>query len=108
MPASCLYVDEADSSSHKENFPMFLTYLSPVELKVKMTFFGIANLNGKTAAQVMDAVNQFFLAKNIKLDKIFFSVLDGTNAMSGKKNGLQRIRNFLPFKMYILIVATTD
>ena len=36
----------------------------------------------------MDAVNQFFLAKNIKLDKIPFSVLDGTNAMSVENNGL--------------------
>ena len=50
----------------------------------------------------MDIVNQFFLAKNIKLDKILFSVLDGTNAMSGKKNGLQRrIRNFSPFNIHV-------
>ena len=74
---------------------MFLTYLSPVELNVKTTFVDIANLNGKTAAQVMDVVNQFFLDKNIKLDKILFSVLDRFSAMSGKKNGSQRrIRNF--------------
>ena len=74
---------------------MFLTYLSPVELNVKTTFVDIASLNGKTAAQVMDVVNQFFLAKNIKLDKILFSVLDRFSAMSGKKNGSQRrIRNF--------------
>ena len=36
----------------------------------------------------MDVVYQFFLAKNIKLDKILFGVLDGTNVMSGKKNHL--------------------
>ena len=46
------------------------------------------NLNRKTAAQVMDVVYQFFLAKNIKLGKILFGVLDGTNVMSGKKNHL--------------------
>ena len=101
-PFLCLYADEAESSSYKENFSMCLAYLSPVELKVKMNFFGIVNLNGKTAAQVMDVVNQFFLTKNVQLDKILFSVLDGTNAMSGKKNSLQRrIRNFLPFSIYI-------
>ena len=33
-----LYVDEAESSSHKENFTVFLTYLSPVELKLKTSF----------------------------------------------------------------------
>ena len=33
---------------------------------------------------------------------VFFSVLDGTNSMSGKKNGLQRrIRNYSPFNIYI-------
>ena len=98
----CLYAGEAESSSHKENFSMFLTYLPPVELKVKTTFLGIVNLNGKSAAHVMVAVSQFFLAKNIKLDQILFSVLDGNNAMSGKKNGLQRRRrNFSPFNIYI-------
>ena len=60
----CLHADEAESSSHKENFSMLFTHLSPVELKVK-TFFGIVNLNGKTAAQVMDAVNLFFSPFNI-------------------------------------------
>ena len=65
-------------------------------------FFDTVNLNGKTVAQFMDVVNQFFLAKNIKLDKILFSILDGNNAMSGKKNGLQRrIRIFSPFNRYI-------
>ena len=44
---------------------MLFTHLSPVELKVKTTFFGIVNLNGKTAAQVMDAVNLFFSPFNI-------------------------------------------
>ena len=98
----CLYPDEAESSRHKENFSMFLNYLSLVELKVKTTFFGIVNLNRQTAAQVMDIVNQFFLAKNITLDKMLFSVLDGTNTMSGKKNGLERrIRNFSLFNIYI-------
>ena len=81
----CLYADEAESSSDMETFSMVLTYLSPVELKVKTTFFGIVNLNGKTAPQVMDVVNQFFLAKNIKLDKMLLSVLDRTNAMGGKR-----------------------
>ena len=44
---------------------MFLTFLSPVELKVKTTFFSIVNLNGKL---IMDVVNQLFPAKNITQD----------------------------------------
>ena len=42
----------------KGPLPVFFTYgkrlnipsLSPIELKVKTTFFGIVNLNGKSAA----------------------------------------------------------
>ena len=92
-----LYGDEAESSSHKENISIFLTYLSPFELKVQTTFFSIFNLNGKIGAQVMDVVNQFFLAKNIKLDKILFGIIDITNTMTGKKKCLhRRIRTFPP------------
>lgn len=70
---------------------------------MKTDFFGIVNLNGKAAGQVMVLVNHFFPAKNIKLDKIHFSVLDGTNVMSGnKKNNLQRrVIFFSSFNIYI-------
>ena len=67
----CIYADEVESSSHKEKLSMFLTYLSSVKLKV----FCIVNLNRKTAAQIMNVANQFFLAKNIKLDKYFLVFL---------------------------------
>ena len=44
------------------------------------------------AAQVIESVDLFIFARNIKLDKILFCVLlDGP---SGKKDGLQSIRNF--------------
>ena len=50
----------------------------------------------------MDVVNQFLLAKKIKLDNILFSVLDGTNTMTEKRSGLQkRFKNFSPFNIYI-------
>ena len=91
-----------ESFSGKGNFSMFRTYLSPIELQAKMTFFSVVNLNKKTATQVINVVNQFFPAKSIKLDKILSSVLDGSNAMSGEKNGLQRrVSNFSSFNIYI-------
>ena len=50
----------------------------------------------------MDVLKKFLTAKNIDLSKIFFSVLDGTNSMSGKHKGLQRrIRNETPFNIYV-------
>ena len=101
-PFLCLYADEAENSSHKECFSMFVTYFSVNERKVKTSFLGIVNLKGKKAAEVMDVIKQFFEVKNIKVENIFFSVLDGTNAMSGKKSGLQRrIRHYSTFNIFI-------
>ena len=94
-----LYADEAENSSHKECFAMFVTYYAN---KAVTSFLGILNLKRKTAAEIMDVIKNFFLAKSVKLDKIMLSVLDGTNSMSGKNTGLQRrIRFYSPFNMYI-------
>ena len=69
-PFLCLYADEAENSSHKECFLMFLTYYSVNARKVKTSFLAIINLKGKKAAEVMDVIKQFFLVKNIKLENI--------------------------------------
>ena len=37
----------------------------------------------------MDVIKKLFLTKSIKLDKIMFSVMDGTNSMSEKNIGFE-------------------
>ena len=97
-----LYADKSENASYKETFLMFVTYLSSTEQIIKTTFLGIVNLKGKTASQIMDVAQKFFTTKSLRIDTILFSVLDGTNSMSGKKNGLQRrIRYSSPFSIYI-------
>ena len=98
----CLYADEAENSSHKECFAMFLTYYSVSDRQVKTCFLGILNLNGKKATQIMNTLKPFFEAKQIILERVLFSVLDGINAMSGKEGGFQRrIRHYSPFNIYV-------
>ena len=63
--------------------------------------FRYCNLKGKTAAEITDVVQKFFTTKSLRIDTILFTVLDGTNSMSGKKNGLQRRRYYSPFSIYI-------
>ena len=47
-------------------------------------------------------MKKFFVAKGVNVEKILFSVLGGTNIMSGRKNGLQgRIRNESPHNVYV-------
>ena len=81
---------------------MFLTYYSVSNRWVKTCFLGILNLNGKKATQIMNTLKLFSEAKQIILERVPFSVLDGTNAMCGKEQGLQRrIQHYSPFIIYV-------
>ena len=61
---------------------------------LKTIFFGILKLEKANAADIMNLMKTFFVAKGVNASKNFFSVLDGTNTISGGENGLQRrIRN---------------
>ena len=89
-PLLFFYPDEAENSSHKECFAMFLTYYSISDRQVKTCFLGILNLKGKKVTQIMNTLKLFFEAKQIILERVLFSVPGGTNTMSGKQGGLQR------------------
>ena len=66
-PFLCLYTDEAENSSHKECFAVFLTYSSISDCLVKTCFLGFLNLNKKKATQIMNTFKLFFEAKQIIL-----------------------------------------
>ena len=59
----------------------------PHRVENEVTFLGIVNLKGKTAAEIIDVIQKFFTARSLRIDPLLFKVLDGTNSMSGKKNG---------------------
>ena len=59
-----LYAD-AENSSHKECFVMFVTYHFNKTQKVVISFLGILNLKGKTAAEIMDVIKKLFFCKNL-------------------------------------------
>ena len=96
----CLYADKAENSSHKECFAMFPIYYSISDRWVKTRFLGILNLNRKKATQIMKTLKLFFEAKQIIIERVMFSVIDGTNAMKGKKGGLQKRIHYSPFNIY--------
>ena len=69
---------------------------------LKTKFFGILKLEKTNPADIMELMKKFFVAKGVNVEKILFSVLDGTNTMSGRKNGLQRrILNESPHHVYV-------
>ena len=55
-----LYAHEQENSSHKECFAMFVTYYSNKAQKIVTNFLGILHLKGKTAAEIMDVIKNFF------------------------------------------------
>ena len=55
----------------------------------------------------MDVATQFFLAKNITLDKILFSALDGINRVLRRKI-YRRGQTFSGLLTYTYIVAIID
>ena len=56
----------------------------------------------ETAAVIMAELEQMFTEKYINKSLTRFSVLDGTNAMSGNQNGVQRkIQHVSPYALYI-------
>ena len=97
-----IYADEAENSSHRETFAIFLTYFSETMECLKTKFFGILKLEKTNPADIMELMKKFFVAKGVNVEKILFSVLDGTNTMSGGENGLQRrILNESPHHVYV-------
>ena len=51
-PFLCLYADEAENSSRKECFAMFLTYCSVSDHRVKTCFLGILNSNSNVCTVI--------------------------------------------------------
>ena len=51
---------------------------------LKTKFFGILKLKKANTADIMDLMKKVFIAKGVNVEKIIFTVLDGTNTMSGR------------------------
>ena len=97
-----VYADEAENSSYKETFSMFLRHYSLKAGKNTASFLGIVNWKGKTVGEIVDVIRKCFQTKNAKLDRIFSRSLDDPNSMSETKRGLQRrIRLYSPFNLYV-------
>ena len=82
---------------------MNIRYVDAVAHEPKEEFVCIRKLStSKTFEEIMNELESVFVEKRIDKTKIRFSGLDGTNAMSGERKGLQRrIRHVSPFAVYM-------
>ena len=84
-PFFSLTADEAENSSHKECFSMFITYFSLPKSRVINTFLGIVNSKEKTTRQIMDVITVLFEGKQLDISLVLFSELHENNQSVVKK-----------------------
>ena len=68
------YANEPKNSPHKECFTMFVTYYFNKAQKIVTSFLGFLNLKGKTVAQIMDVIKNFFGKIYKVMQKYVYSV----------------------------------
>ena len=97
-----IFADKATSAARKEMMGLFLSAYDEEKKEVVIEFVSIASVSSTKSEVLMDKVQEILLSNNIDISNTRFSCLDGTNAMSGEHNSLQRrIHNLAPFSVYV-------
>ena len=98
-----ILTDESTDEAGRAQLSIFIRYVDAVAHEPKEEFVCIRKLStSKTSEAIMNELESMFVEKKIDKTKIRFSGLDGTNAMSGERKGLQRrIRHVSPFAVYM-------
>ena len=97
-----ILTDESTNEAGRAQLAIFVRYVDSIIPEPKEEFVCIRMLStAETSEAVMAEIESMFLEKGIDKTKIHFSGLDGTNAMSGERKGLQRrIRHVSPSAIY--------
>ena len=66
-----IYANEAENSSYRETFAIFLTYFLETMECLKTKLFDILKLEKTNAADIMDLMKKFFVAKKVNVENIF-------------------------------------
>ena len=98
-----ILTDKSTDEAGRAQLAIFVRYVDSIIHEPKEEFVCIRKLStAKTSEVVMAELKSMFLEKGIDKTKIRFSGLDGTNAMSGERKGLQRrIRHVSSFAIYM-------
>ena len=87
-----LFAGEASKTIRKEMLGIFISLFDEKKKKKEfnMDFMSLVEMSSTNSETVMCAIEKTHLAKDIGIEKAQFCCLDGTNSMSGERNGLQR------------------
>ena len=95
--------DESTNEGDRSQMAVFIRFVNVTSHKVQERFLGVVKLaKSKKAEDLHDIIMKLLEAKGLDSSLIRFSGLDGTNAMSGERKGLQRlIRHTSPYAQYL-------
>ena len=98
-----LLTDKSTNEAGRAQLSIFVPYVDLFTNEPKEKFVCTRKLGtSKTSKALMNELEQMFIDKNINKMLIRFSSLDGTNAMSREKKGLQWcICHILPYALYM-------
>ena len=97
------FADESTNEGDRSNMAVFICFVNVTSHKVQERFLGVVKLaKSKKAEDLHDIIMKLLEAKGLDSSLIRFSGLDGTNAMSGERKGLQRlIHHTSPYAQYL-------
>ena len=95
--------DESTDEGDCSQMAVFIRFVNLTSHKVQERFLGVVKLaKPKKAEDLHDIIMKLLEAKGLDSSLIRFSGLDGTNAMSGERKGLQRlIHHTSPYAQYL-------
>ena len=97
-----LFADEATSAARKEMLGIFLSYYNEVTKKLELDFISLVSVPSTKSETLIDKIKEILEDRGIDITKTRFTCFDGTNSMSGEKNGVQRrYKNYAPFSVYV-------
>ena len=87
-----VFADESTDEGDRSQMAVVIRFVNVTSHKVQERFLGVVKLaKSKKAEDLHEIIMKLLEAKGLDSSLIRFSGLDGTNAMSGERKGLQRL-----------------
>ena len=98
-----LLADDSTDEADRSELSIFVHYVDLLKHCPVEKLLGITQVvHSKTAADLVEIINNFFIEKGIDISKINFTGLDGMSTMSsGKVRLLQCLQHFSPYSIYL-------
>ena len=86
-----LLADESTDMADRAVLSVYIRYVDPVNNQVKEVYLGLVEIQDSKGAEALcQKICEVPCVKGLDIKQLIFHELDGTNAISGERSGLQR------------------